>query len=203
MPTYEHASSIGVWFFQALVESSKLRQMTFNEEAAHRNKPNARVQRESRWSGAADIQYLSADEPFVLILQGIHVIQDEATAPQSVVNCYIPYPQGSGLTPFTRRPVPVVEGFRGVHSAPPANLAAASFRAIDFDDVGDDAASGSGSQALSMPEANIGHTGIDAVTDYRTSLVITHRWSNNDGGTSEVNDGGYLFWRTIGHVAQY
>lgn len=203
MPTFEHATSIGAWFFESLVESAKLRQMTFNEEAAHRNKPNSRVHQETRFSGAAVTEYLLEDEPFVLILQGVHLIQDEASSPQSLVHSYIPYPQGAGLTPYLRRPVPVVEGFRAVHLSPPATINEASFQEIDFADAQEDPINGAGSQALAMPEVNIGFTGIDAVTDFTTSLVITHRWSNNAGGTSNVNEGGYLMWRTIGHIAQY
>lgn len=206
MPTYEHATSIGVWFFKALVESSKLRQMTFNEEAAHRNKPNSRVHHESRWSGGNDAVYAQFDEPFVLILQGTHVIADEAPTPQAVVNAYIAYPQGAGLAPYLRRPIPVVSGFRGRLASFPVSP---TLSQINYRDVQDfingllEEASGTGSQALSMPETNVGITGIDAGTDFTTSLVIAHRWSNNDGGTSNVNAGGYLFWRTIGHVAAY
>lgn len=206
MPSFEHATSIGVWFHEALVESSKLRQMTFNEEAAHRNKPNARVHHESRWSGGNDATYAEFDEPFVLILQGTHVVADEAPSPTALVNSYVPFPQGPGLAPFVRRPIPVVHGFRGRLDPFPGSPTLQTINFRDVQDIVDGMAevpTGTASQALAMPEANVGITGIDSVTDFRTSLVIAHRWSNNNGGTSNVNAGGYLFWRVVGHVPAY
>lgn len=201
MATYEHATSIGVWFFKALVESSKLRQMTFNEEAAHHNKPNTRVQAETR----DFVNYATFDQSHVLILQGVHTVVDEAAAPVGIINAYIPYPIGVGLGPYLRRPVPVVHGFRGIISPFPGTptLANISYHNIDFANEMIDFHAANDTKSL--PETNVGVTGIDAVTDYRTSLVIAHRWSNNDSGAGvgSVRQGGYLFWRTIGHVAVY
>lgn len=202
MPTYEHATSIGVWFFKALMESSKLRQMTFSEEAAHRNKAQARFQSETRWTASAPEDYATFDEPHVLILQGVATVADEASSPVGVVNVYVPYPQGTALTPFVRRPIPIVQGFRAIMNPFPGTptLANLSYRDIDFELMDDQHIS---AEFEAMPEANVGANGIDAVTDFRTSLVISHRWSNNTASIGEVRHGGYLMWRTIGHVAAY
>ncbi len=204
MATYEHASSVGSWFFKALVESAKLRSMTFNEEAAHRNKPNCRVQAESRMTGGVHGIYAQFDGAHVVVIQGVHIIADEAPTPQSVINAYVPYPQAVGLGPFIRRPVPIVNGFRAVLAVFPGTptISNLRFQDVDFEDVNDQINS---TVPLAMPEASVGVTGIDAVTDYRTSLVIAHRWSNNQNGSGvgEVHHGGYLFWRVIGHVAAY
>ena len=206
MATYEHATAIGSWFFKALMESSKLRLMTFNEEAAHRNKPNCRVQHESRWTGVAAETYASYDAAHALILQGSHYIVDEAAAPQDVIHAYVPYPQGPGLGPFLRRPIPVVNGMRGVQPIFPGSptldlqgwneLGSLAGNLIDFH---------ASNSFFSLPETAVGIIGIDAVTDFTTSLVISHRWSNNDSGAGigAVHHGGYLFWRVIGHVAAY
>lgn len=204
MPTYEHDTEIGVWFFKALVESSKLRQQTINEEAGHRNKAQARYHTESRFS-TTTTNYATFDQSHVLILQGVHSIADEAAGSPAVIHAYVPYPQGTGLTPYLRRPVPVVHGFRAVLAAYPGSpsLANLSYRDVDFEnDVVDfDPAESD----FSLPEAAVGVTGIDAVTDYKTSLVISHRLSNNESGEGigAVHQGGWLFWRTIGHVAVY
>lgn len=203
MPTYEHASSIGVWTFQALGESSKLRQMTINEEAAHRNKANGRVQHETRWSGTGSV-VATFDDPFMLILQGVHSIADEAAGSPAVIHAYVPFPQGTGLAPFLRRPIPVVHPLRAVLSAYPGSpsLDNLSYRDVDFDDCTDFHAAES---QFSLPEANVGVQGIDAVTDFKTSLVISHRLSNNESGEGigAVHQGSWLFWRVVGHVAAY
>lgn len=207
MAVFEHATAIGNWFFQALVESAKLRLMTFNEEAAHHNKTNARVQHETRITGGAHDAYDSHDAGHVLILQGSHWITDEAAAPQDVIHVYIPYPAGAGLGPYLRRPVPIVNGIRAVQptfpGTPDPNLSGwahhnvpISGDLIDFTVTND---------FLCLPETAVGVLGIDAGTDFTTSLVIAHRWSNNNSlaGIGVTHHGGYLFWRTIGHVAAY
>lgn len=204
MPTYEHASSIGAWFFKALVESSKLRQMTFNEEAAHNNKANARVQNESRFTAGSPVNYATFDQSHVVIMQGAHSIADEAAATPAVIHAYVPYPVGPGLGPFLRRPIPVVGGIRAVLAAYPGSpsLTNLSYRDVDFADAVDvDPAE----SEYAMPEAAVGYQGIDAGTDYTTSLVITHRVSNNESGEGigAVHQGGWLFWRVIGHVSPY
>lgn len=205
MPTYEHASSIGTWFFKALVESAKLRQMTFNEEAAHHNKANCRYQQESRTTGGVQDNYNAFDQAHALILQGVHAVADEATAAPAVINAYVPYPQGAGLGPFLRRPIPVVHGFRGVLSAFPGTPTLANLSYHDVDLIGDVQEVHGSASFYAMPETAVGVTGIDAGTDFRTSLVIAHRWSNNENGSGigAVHHGGYLFWRVLGHVAAY
>lgn len=204
MALFEHGTSVGAWFFKALVESSKLRQMTYSEEAAHRNRPNARVQMDSRETGGTFDPYDVHDAGYVLILQGIHAIVDEAPTAQTIIHAYIPYPTGPGLAPFLRRPVPVVGAIRGVTSIFPGTPT--------IDNIGfqpDRGESGElddeTNEIEAMPEAAVGVSGIDAVTDFRTSLVIAHRWSNNRNGTSvgNVYHGGYLFWRVVGHVEAY
>lgn len=203
MATYEHDTEIGVWPFKALVESSKLRQMTINEEAGHRNKANARVQHETRWSGTGSV-VATFDQSHVLILQGVHSIADEAAGSPAVIHAYVPYPQGTGLAPFLRRPVPVVHGFRAQLATYPGSpsLSNLRYRDVDFEDQIDRDPAES---QFSLPEAAVGVTGIDAVTDFKTSLVISHRLSNNESGEGigAVHQGGWLFWRVIGHVAVY
>jgi hypothetical protein len=203
MPTYEHDTEIGVWTFKALVESSKLRQMTINEEAGHRNKANARVQHETRWSGTSSV-VATFDQSHVLILQGAHAVTDEASGTPAVIHSYIPYPQGAGLTPFLHRPIPVPGGFRAVMTSYPGSptLANTRYRDFDFEQATDRHPS---EGQFSLPEVAVGITGIDAVTDFKTSLVISHRWSNNESGEGigAVHQGGWIFWRVIGHVAVY
>ncbi len=204
MPTYEHDTEIGVWFFKALVESSKLRQQTINEEAGHRNKAQARHHVESRFS-TTTTNYATFDQSHVLILQGVHSIADEAAGSPAVIHAYVPYPQGIGLAPYLRRPVPVVHGFRAVLAAYPGSPSLTNLRYRDVDFENDVVDFDPAESDFSLPEAAVGVTGIDAVTDYKTSLVISHRWSNNESGEGigAVHQGGWLFWRTIGHVAVY
>lgn len=216
MATYEHADARGDWFFQALVESPKLNQMSINDEAAHRNKPQARIQRET---GAEVVGKNTIDESYMLILQGVATVGFEAAwdapgptpNPPDVVNVYVPYPTGPGLAPFLYRPVPVVHAMRIARSVRGETLSPTTalydYQNADMDADYTDRADFWG--PFSPPEALVGFTGLDSGTDFRTSLVITVTFADYDAtftgssSVSGVDAGGFVFWRTIGHIAAH
>ncbi len=123
MAEYSHVSTIGSWFFQAVVGSSKLDRMTQNARAAHWNKPRAVRYRESALIGPT--QLFDEEESHQVLLCGVRVIQGRTSpfpnrnglgqgrlSDLSDVNCQLGvgdpqtlFPQGIGLPPFVRRPV--------------------------------------------------------------------------------------------------
>jgi hypothetical protein len=122
MAEYAHDPAIGSWFFQAVVASSKLDRMTKNARAAHWNKPRGVRYRETAL--ITTTQTLEEDQPHMLFLSGVRVIQGrtspfpnlsgaaslayEASDVDSglwVGDPQLMFPTGTGLAPFVNRPV--------------------------------------------------------------------------------------------------
>lgn len=124
MAEYQHDSTIGSWFFQAVVGSSKLDRMTKNARAAHWNKPRARRARESALISST--QTLDHEHTHQLLLGGVRVIQGRTCPAPNLgglgsrvgVNGLadmhgglwfgdpqVLFPTGIGLAPFIERPI--------------------------------------------------------------------------------------------------
>lgn len=206
MAEFEHATPEGFWLFQSLVESAKLNTMSINEEAAHRNKPNCRVQTEYNRIGGIGVEYARFDEPHVTIIQGVRSVYDEFLGGVSKAHVAIRLPTGPGLAPFLHRPIPIVRmlaGARGLDFGEDP-LAASDYQTVDFfgDQFFDAPSFAAGFGSLALPEANVGFTGLDAGTDFRTSLVATVKWTNNDGPAAHNSFPiCFIFWKVVGHVA--
>jgi hypothetical protein len=129
MAEFAHDSTLGSWFFQATPTAAVLDRMTKNTRAAHWNKPRA-----TRYRVSADIgttQTEDTEDTHQLLLSGVRVIRGPQTVDLSdgrydvhetvwVGNPQVMFPQGQGLTPFVRRPVPIsmIVGMKIVKTSP-------------------------------------------------------------------------------------
>jgi hypothetical protein len=115
MAEFQHDSTIGSWFFQATPTAAVLDRMTKNARAAHWNKPRA-----TRYRGSADIGGTlteDTEDTHQLLLSGVRVIRGPQTGSVAdgydvhetvwVGNPQVMFPQGQGLPPFVRRPIPI------------------------------------------------------------------------------------------------
>ena len=196
--------------------------MSYNDEANHLNKPRARVQAEYRVVSGPTIETDDYEDSWMVLMQGIHAMHDEAAGdPSNVPECVIQYPTGPGLAPFLRRPVPVVHPFR-MWRRLPASVTAESvdYQTMDFTiGAADPDVPGGDPDVLNEangfptslhPEAVISARSVDAGTDFKTSLAIFLRYSlnaslelNPPGSSVNLHDARplWVFWRVLGHVA--
>lgn len=128
MAEFAHSPTIGSWFFQAVVSSSKLDRMAQNARAAHWNKPRATRFRESALIGST--LTLDRDQTHQVLLGGVRVIQGRTSpAPnlqgngsttgangladmhsgQFFGDPQVLFPTGIGLPPFVERPIAVAQ----------------------------------------------------------------------------------------------
>lgn len=122
MAEYQHDSTIGSWYFQAVVDSTKLDRMTKNARAAHWNKPRGVRTRESADIGTT--QTVDTEDTHQCLLSGVRVIRGPAQnlyptgeadiRPGPVTfpagggwygDPQLLFPTGAGLPPFTTRPI--------------------------------------------------------------------------------------------------
>lgn len=110
MAATQHQTTLGNWFFQAIVSSDKLNRMATSEKAADENKPRLRRQLEEvKVSGVRQTIH-DLDASYFVILSGVRVIRRYDNRPEVHPTLWfgapqVAFPTGPGLPPFTQRPV--------------------------------------------------------------------------------------------------
>lgn len=201
MPAFAHSSTLGSWFFQAVVESGKLTRMTENERAAFHNKTRGRAQRESTllpgtaWPQGggggtlAQTNLHDFDESYRVMLTGVRIIRPtEATEVSASPNGSdlgilrwwgdpaLVFPRGRGVSPFVRRPVVTTAAceFLFDQTVVPGTVALGDWQSVALDDAHFRVWTDDQSWIRAYPGRPFGvdHRGRPGPSDWRTGLRL-------------------------------
>lgn len=195
MPRLDHQTTLGAWFFQATIESSKLSRHVSSERAALENKPRGRRQHETgvrptNWTGlpGADIEEENTVDDMMTILVGVRTIHGSQAGPggedidiiSRTGSSTVRYPQGPGLPPFKDKPV-VTATYAGFGIDDVAGVAIASWQDGDLFAGGRPFTSNEEwGRVYIAPPTGTDHRGRVAVTNMRTGVefINVHGYLN-------------------------